>query len=94
MNGIWENILSVALANGLWSALCVCLLVYVLKDARKREECYKEVEKKSQETIKSLAQSLKEVHEVKRQTAEIIRVLNEHKIECRAKSPESSRKRS
>lgn len=40
---MWEEILRVAAANGLWALMFVSLLVYQLQDSRKRESKYQEV---------------------------------------------------
>ena len=34
---MWQDILELALTNGIWSALFVGLLIYQLKDSAKRE---------------------------------------------------------
>lgn len=48
---MWEELLKVAAANGLWALLFVSLLVYQLQDSRKRESKYQEI-------IASLTKSL------------------------------------
>ena len=55
---MWEEILSLALGNGLWAALFVGLMVYFLRDSSKRE-------KKYQDTIEYLASTLESVEEIK-----------------------------
>ncbi|MCL2755929.1 MAG: BhlA/UviB family holin-like peptide [Firmicutes bacterium] len=70
---MWEEIISIAINHGLMTALFVGLMVYVLKDGRKRE-------KKYQDTIEKLAESLKIVHEIQETTKELKKDVNEIKI--------------
>ena len=37
---VFEEILNLAISNGLWAVLFLMLLVYVLKDSRRREIKY------------------------------------------------------
>jgi len=55
---MWEEILSLALGNGLWAALFVGLMCYFLRDSSKRE-------KKYQDTIQCLSKTLETVEEIK-----------------------------
>jgi len=76
---MWENILNLALSHGLWAALFVGLMVYVLKDSAKRE-------KKYQETIKGLVSRLQVVEDIKKDVEDIKArvkrgVRNERKME-------------
>lgn len=48
---MWDELLRIAAANGLWALLFVSLLVYQLQDSRKRETKYQEI-------ISSLTKSL------------------------------------
>ena len=61
---MWQQILEMALTNGIWSALFVCLLVYQLKDSAKRE-------KKYQDTIQKLSGHLDIVKDIKEEIKEI-----------------------
>ena len=61
---MWEDILNLAIGNGLWAVLFVVLLCYVLKDSRVRE-------KKYQELIDALSDSLNIVKEVQDDVKEI-----------------------
>ena len=83
---MWENILTSALANGLWAALFVGLMVYVLRETAKREKHYEEMERSNQTVITSLSESLRTVNEIKKQTTEISKELAEHRAEERAKA--------
>ena len=48
---MWENIFHAAVSSGIWAIMFCALLVYQLKDSRKREEQY-------QATIERLSKSL------------------------------------
>lgn len=61
---MWQNIMELALTNGIWSALFVGLLVYELKDSSKRE-------KKYQETIQKLNTHLEIVNDIKEEVKEL-----------------------
>ncbi len=61
---MWDEILKVALANGIFAALFVALLVYVLKDTSARE-------KKYQDTIDKLSKHLEVVEEVKEDVEDV-----------------------
>lgn len=69
---MWDNIFNVAISNGIFAALFVALLVYELKDSRKRETKY-------QNTIENLSSKLSTVDEIKQDVTEI--------KECLKKSP-------
>jgi len=72
---MWEEIMTLAINHGLMATLFVGLMIYVLKDGRKRE-------KKYQETIDTLAESLKIVHEIGEATKELKKDVTEikHKV--------------
>ena len=61
---MWQEILELALTNGIWSALFVGLLIYQLKDSAKRE-------KKYQDTIQKLSAHLDTVNDIKEEIKEI-----------------------
>ena len=61
---MWDNILSLAINYGIWAALFVSLMIYVLRDSKKRECKY-------QETIDKLADSLKIVEDIQEDITEI-----------------------
>lgn len=61
---MWQDILELALTNGIWSALFVGLLIYQLKDSAKRE-------KKYQDTIQKLSTHLDVVQDIKDEIKEI-----------------------
>ena len=62
---MWEEILKLAVGNGLWAVLFCALLFYELKDSRKRESKYVE-------TISALGEKLDIINAVKQDTEEII----------------------
>ncbi|MDR3292887.1 MAG: UviB-like protein [Clostridiales bacterium] len=55
---LWDEIIKLAVANGLFAVLFVALLLYVLKDGRVREQKY-------QSTIAQLSTALGAVKEIK-----------------------------
>jgi len=61
---MWENILNLALGNGLFAAMFVGLMMYILKDSSKREQKYQETEAKYRETIDKLSSCLQAVNEL------------------------------
>lgn len=60
MDGIWQE----ALSNGIWTALFLLLLIYQLRDSRKRENKYQSV-------IERLTQSVEDMEIMKAQVGEI-----------------------
>lgn len=62
---MWEEIISLAVGNGLWAVLFCVLLCYELKDSRRREGKYAD-------TIKTLGDRLDVVNAVKEDTEKII----------------------
>lgn len=69
---MWEQIVNLAISNGLFAVLFLGLLVYQLKDSRTRE-------KKYQETIIQLGNALDIVQSVKEDVNEIKEILNSKK---------------
>ena len=65
---IWNKILEVAAANGLWALLFVGLLVFELQDSRRRESKY-------QDTISALTRDLDALQDVETEVKEIKTVL-------------------
>ena len=66
---MWEQIVNLAISNGLFAVLFLGLLVYQLKDSRSREKRY-------QETISRLGTALDIVQSVKSDVEEIKEMLN------------------
>lgn len=54
---MWDNILELAISDGLWALLFCVLLIYQLKDSKVREVKY-------QDTISSLAKDLEYMKEL------------------------------
>lgn len=66
---MWSDVFNVALTNGIFAALFVALLIYELKDSRKRESKY-------QSTIENLSNKLNTVDEIKQDVTEIKQCLS------------------
>ena len=65
---MWQEILDLAVKNGLWAVLFLALLIYVLKDSSLRE-------KKYQQTIKDLTNHLNVVNDIKKEVEEVKEVV-------------------
>lgn len=65
---MWDEILDLAIKNGLWAVLFLALLIFVLKDSKQRENKY-------QQTIKDLTEHLGVVHEIKKEVEEVKQVV-------------------
>ncbi len=61
---MWEEILKMALSNGIWAVLFLGMLVYQLKDSAARE-------KKYQETIQKLTKHLEVLNDLQEDVNEI-----------------------
>ncbi len=61
---MWDKILNLAISNGIWAVLFMGLLIFQLKDSRKRESKY-------QDTIANLNKSLGVVNSIKEDVDEI-----------------------
>ena len=61
---MWEEVIKLAISNGIFAVLFCCLLVYLLKDSSKRE-------KKYQETIGSLVEKFDLLIEIKEDNEQI-----------------------
>lgn len=68
----WEFIIEQVLANGLWAALFIGLMIYILKDANIREQKYQKV-------ISDLTNNIKLINEIKIDIKEIKEKLNDKK---------------
>lgn len=62
---MWEDIIRLAVGNGLWAVLSCALLFYLLKDSKKREQKYTEI-------IGALGERLKLVVKIKEETEKIL----------------------
>ena len=65
---MWSDVFNIALTNGIFACLFVALLVYVLKDSRKRESKYQSI-------IDKLSSKLSTVDEIKQDVSEIKKCL-------------------
>lgn len=70
---MWEQIVNLAISNGLFAVLFSGLLIYQLKDSRSREQKY-------QLTIEKLGNSLEIVKQVKEDVEDIKDKINSKKI--------------
>lgn len=70
---MWEQIINLAISNGLFAVLFSGLLVYQLKDSRAREQKY-------QSTIEKLGDSLEIVKQVKEDVEDIKMVISDRYI--------------
>lgn len=61
---MWEEIIDVALSNGIWAVLFLGLLLFQLRDSMKREE-------KCQKTIQDLTEKLSGIESVRDDIVEI-----------------------
>jgi hypothetical protein len=68
---IWEQIVNLAISNGLFAVLFLGLLIYQLKDSRSREKRY-------QDTISKLGDALDTLKAVKEDVEDIKERLNVH----------------
>ena len=66
---MWEQIVNLAISNGLFAVLFLGLLIYQLRDSRSREQKY-------QSTIEKLGDSLEIVKQVKEDVEDIKCVIN------------------
>lgn len=72
---MWESVIDTVVANGAWAVLFCLLLIFELKDSRKREEKY-------QKTIFTLGEDLGIVREVADDVKEIKRDLRRVSDSC------------
>lgn len=70
---MWEQIVNLAISNGLFAVLFLGLLVYQLRDSRSREQKY-------QNTIEKLGNSLEIVKQVKEDVEDIKDKINSNRI--------------
>ena len=61
---MWEEVLNLAIKNGLWAVLFMALFIFVIKDSTNRE-------KKYQETISNLTEHLGVVKMIKEDVDDI-----------------------
>lgn len=61
---MWQEIFNLAINNGLWAVLFLCLLIYQLRDSKNREIKY-------QKTIETLGNSFDVLQDIKDDVVEI-----------------------
>ena len=61
---MWQEIINLAIKNGLWAVLFMGLFIFVIKDSSKREQKY-------QQTIQNLTEHLGVVQEIKKEVEDI-----------------------
>lgn len=61
---MWEEVLRVAISNGIWAVLFVALLIYQLRDSSAREEKY-------QKTIEILTEKYAVIEDIKEDIQDI-----------------------
>lgn len=66
---MWDQIMEYAAANGIWALLFLALLIYQLKDSKKREEKYTA-------TITSLTEGLNALEGIKQDIKSIIETID------------------
>lgn len=82
---MWEQIINLAISNGLFAVLFLGLLVYQLKDSRSREQKY-------QSTIEKLGDSLEIVKQVKEDVEDIKIVINNKYVKkCKSKEEKNEK---
>jgi hypothetical protein len=68
---MWEEILNLALNNGIWAALFVSLMVYLLRDTGRREKKYQEIQALNEKIITGLSDDLRVVCEIETRVEDI-----------------------
>lgn len=76
---MWQDILKLAMSDGLWAVLFLGLLIYELKDSRAREGKY-------QKTITDLTDAVGNLDDMKNNLNEIeedVKIVGEHVVEIK-----------
>ncbi len=72
---MWEEIIKLAVSNGIFAVLFCCLLIYQLKDSAKREQKY-------QQTIDGLVDKFGIMYEIKEDNEQIkqdnLKIINDN----------------
>lgn len=82
---MWTEVFNLAIKNGLWAVLFTGLLIFVIKDSTKRE-------KKYQDIIKELSDSLQIVKDIKENVDEIKTFVYSKKTYTKKKSENKKNK--
>ena len=80
---MWSDVFNVALSNGIFAGLFVALLIYVLKDSRKRETKYQNI-------IDVLSCKLNTVDEIKQDVTDIKQCLITNCVNIKRKKNEKT----
>ena len=80
---MWNDLFNIALSNGIFAGLFVALLIYVLKDSRKRESKYQSI-------IDVLSSKLNTVDEIKQDVCDIKACLLTNCISVKRKKNEKT----
>ena len=62
---MWQDIVDLAIGNGLWAVLFLFLLIFVLRDANKREKKYQDIIEKLGNNIEIIKEVQEDVKEIK-----------------------------
>lgn len=81
---MWEEIINLAVSNGIFAVLFMGLLIYQLKDSRVRENKY-------QSTIESLGKALQVIEEVKEDVSIIKTKLDAMDTACEVKDEKTNK---
>ena len=82
---MWEEVLNLAIKNGLWAVLFMALFIFVIKDSTNRE-------KKYQETISNLTEHLGVVKMIKEDVDDIKSIVYKGKKSTSKNSDEKKEK--
>lgn len=62
---MWQEIVDLAISNGLWAVLFLFLLIFVLRDTNKREKKYQDIIEKLGNNIEIIKEVQEDVKEIK-----------------------------
>ena len=62
---MWQEVFSMALSNGIFACLFVCLLVYLLKDSRAREKKYQSIIDTLSKRLSGIEKIQDDIYEIK-----------------------------
>ena len=82
---MWDEIVNLAIKNGLWAVLFLGLFIFVIKDSSKRE-------KKYQQTIKDLTSHLGVVKEIKEDIDDIKNIVYKQNLSKKTKKSSKNTK--
>lgn len=82
---MWDEILRSAATDGLWALMFAALLIFILKDGKRREEKY-------QDTVRRLSQSLNVVLDIRDDIKNLCATLSNLKCAAQPKCPADCKK--